>query len=117
MATLLGLFNATLSAVTAAGFAPDYDRAAAPGASKFSGAERVMITESQERTALGGGSDWILHRELLVDPEINVSWAVGDIVTFTLDQSGTPETATVRRYGTSGSSVTGYVTRLIFEDA
>lgn len=116
MPSLLTLFNATLSAVTTAGQLPDYDRDATAGTSKFSGSERVFLTKASERDSMAGGSDVILHRQLLVDPEIGVVWAEGDVVTFTPDGSAT-ETAIVRRFGTSGTIDSGTVTRLTFEEA
>jgi hypothetical protein len=117
VSVLLGLFNATLTAAASAGQAPDYDRAAVAGTSKFAGSQLCFLSESEERADDNPGSDWIIRRTILVDPELDVTWVPGDTVTFTRDGSVTPETGIVRRFATSGTDVSGLVTRLILEDA
>lgn len=126
MTLLNGLQNATLTLVTAVGQSGDYDRDPVVGATKFSGAERVFWKESAARMALSGVSariaigglatDIMVERSMLVDPSIGVTWAQGDTVTATRD-GGSPETAKVQKFTTSGTEETGYVTRVIFEDA
>jgi hypothetical protein len=123
MGTPLQLFNATLTLVTGAGSAPDYDRAEAAGPTKFTGAERVFWVEAQERAtskgfaASGVSSDVLVERHLMVDPRIGVAFVTGDIVTVTRDGAGAPEVGHVQHVATAGTSETGTVTRLILEDA
>jgi hypothetical protein len=115
--TLLPLFNATLTLVQAPGSSPDYDQPAAPGATKFSGAERVFWDELSERVTQGTESDVLVRRSMYVDPaDVAVAWTQGDLVTASRDGFGT-STATVRRHDTNGSAETGYIVEVVFEDA
>jgi hypothetical protein len=116
VSTPLVLFNATLSAVNAAGSAPDYDRDAAVGSSKWTGSERVFWVEAQERISFGDQSDVALMRHLLVDPALAVAFTTGDIVTVTRDDASSTETGRVQHVATAGSAITGTVTRLILEN-
>jgi hypothetical protein len=118
-ATPLVLFNATLSDVSAAGSAPDYDRAAIPGASKWAGSERVFLHEPEiGRVTSGSESDVLSHRGLIVDPALTVTWVPGDIVTYARDATpSTTETGTVRGVIIAGSADSGYTVRLVLEDA
>lgn len=115
--SVLELHNGTLTLVRAAGFAPDYDRDAAPGVTKFTGAERVYWSETEARITTGTGSDVIVSRSLLVDPALPVTWVRGDIVTVTRDGASVAQTGIVRSLMTSGTDETDRVTRLLLEDA
>jgi len=114
--SILTLYNATLTLVRGPGSAPDYDQPATPGTTKFSGTRRVFWDEASERVTQGAESNIIVRRSMFVDPDVEVSWAQGDTVTVTRDDFGV-QTATVRRHDTNGSSETGYVTEVVFEDA
>jgi hypothetical protein len=113
---ILELHNANLTLVTAVGSSPDYDRDGVPGATKFTGSERVFWSEQEERITSAAGSDVVLRRSLLVDPELPVTWAHGDTVTVLRDGASVLQTAIVRRLMTSGTDETDRVTRLVMED-
>lgn len=94
--TLPALTNATLTNVASAGFRPDYDEAATVGATKWTGAQPVFwseaiveYTEGQrpttERGRVHAMDDVFVHRYLVVDIALSVSWAIDDTVTVTSD--------------------------------
>lgn len=114
--SLLPLHNATLTLVVAVGSSADYDRDPVTGSTKFSGQARVFWRESVERVAVGVAmTDVLVEQSMLVEPSIGVAWAQGDIVTVTRDGE-VAQTATVKKFTTSGTDETGRITRVVFED-
>lgn len=120
---LPSITNATLTAVNTAGFKGDYDQAATTGASKWSGAEAVFWSEDTEIVASGdrqkrvGGerSDVLIHRSVVIDAALAVTFSIGDIITATT-YVGT-ETGVVQRIlQTRGDGLPSTV-RLYLEDA
>lgn len=115
--SILDLHNANLTSVTGVGSSADYDRAAVPGSAKFTGSERVFWSEVEERVTHGAGSDIVIRRSMLVDPNLAVAFAQGDVVVIRRDGASVNESATVRRMTTSGTDETDRVTRIVMEDA
>ena len=115
MSDWLPLTNATLTAVAGPGFTEDYDDPATAGSSKWSGSEDVTFSEITERVQIGGESNTIVRRSLIVDSELAVSWAIGDVLTVTYD--GAARTVTVRRVGKTLATGLDGVVRLVLDDA
>lgn len=107
--------NATLTKVESAADSDEWESSAA-GDEKWSGEERCYLQEESERLASGGASDLLVHRSLIVDPDLDVEWSVGDTVSFRRfaeEESGQVKAVELRQVpGISLDSV-----KLVLEDA
>jgi hypothetical protein len=111
---LPAITNATLTAVTGAGFSDDYDDAATAGASKWSGSEDVFYRTSAERIDAGGSSDVIVGRSLVVSDALAVDFEIGDVLSWTYRDEA--QSATVRRVAPTTAPDLAGVVRLVIED-
>lgn len=108
--------NATLTAVSAGGFAADYDQPAGTGTIKWTGSERVYWSEVTEREEVTGRTtDLDLRRYLIVDEGLPVSWLTGDSVTVTYRDA--VRSGTVRDVQVTTADGLSGVVRLTLEDA
>jgi hypothetical protein len=111
---LPSLPNATLTAVNGPGFKADYDRDAAPGAVKFTGAAQAYFSE-QILEQVGNQEDVIIRRSVVVDSHLDIDWEIND--TVTVERDGGTITGTIQSIRTTGAPGLAGVTRLILENA
>ena len=90
--TLPALTNATLTQVATAGFQADGDLPATVGTAKWTGAQDVFWSEvinevTQDQLLPGrvrrfhGTEDIFTRRYLIVDANVDIPWAIDDVVT------------------------------------
>lgn len=112
--------NAELLLVNAVGGYADYDVPASHGAAKWAGngsGAGVYFRERRERRTVGGNSNVVIGRTLIVPVDIGVEWENGDTVTLELrdgSQLTPPAVKLVERLETP-PGLTGTV-RLTLED-
>ena len=115
MGDLPALTNAMLTAVSGPGFTEDYDDPGTSGSGKWTGTEEVLFSEQAERVQIGGSSNIIVARYVVVDAELDVPWEIGDVLTLTYD--GDAKTVTVRRISKTLATGLDGVVRLVLDDA
>lgn len=123
--------NGNLLKVQSPGLTPEYDRPAAPGATKWEAAgdvdpERINYTnviESKTRASRGDLGmpieDIMIERTIVVDSNFPQGWAFeeGDVLTFQRDRVAQPEVETVQWLRTTDGLNLGGVIRLILRRA
>lgn len=87
--------NALLSRVEGPGVGEAFDGPPAAGVEKWAGGEAVYLRERRDRQRTAEAGAIVIDRLLLVDQDVAIDWAVGDVVTFTRT-GGDVETGTVQ---------------------
>jgi hypothetical protein len=114
MTTFPPIVNATLTRVQAAGGAEDYSTTATSGGDKWTGSEAVLVSDNTVSQD-GNDSTLVVERTIAVDDALAVTWARGDIVTYTYRSN--VETGTVRDVKTTTAPGLPGVVRLALRNA
>lgn len=88
--------NARLSRVNGAGAGEAFDGPLAPGPEKWAGAEDVYLRERRDRQRTAERGAIVIDRILLVDEDVGIDWAVGDVLTFRRTGGDADESGTVQ---------------------
>lgn len=121
---LPSITNATLTKVETAGFTDDYNLVATAGAIKWTGTESVYWSEVTEHVNTGDGgrrgrdqqqrvADIVVSRSVVVDSSLAVTFAIGDILTLTVD--AVVQTGVVDRVVITKATGLSGVTRLVLK--
>jgi hypothetical protein len=111
---LPAITNATLTKVEAKSLTADYDRDVVAGTVKWTGAEAVFWSETEEEVTTDSVVNVIIKRSLVIDASVSIPWDVDDIVTATHD--GATVHGTVQRFVNTKADGFAGVTRVVLEN-